>query len=264
MERVEEIRKPLEIFARDYEDEESLSGSASLSLKDKRALFILHNTVKKVEGHYSVGLLWKDDDPLLPDSRGLDERRLLGLKRRFLSDPKLFRKYSKKINEYLDLFAEPLLDEQIFGPGRVFYIPHHSTAADTKFRVVFDCSARVNGKSLNDTLLHGPDLTNGLVEVLLRFRQHPVAVVGDIKGMFSQVLVDERDRDALRFLWFKESDLRQPIEEYRMKLHVFGEKSSPCCAAFALHQTAIDNRTDVGEEVVKTVVSDIYVDDWCK
>ena len=49
-----------------------------------------------------------------------------------------------------------------------------------------------------------------------------------------------------------------------MKSHVFGAKSSPCCAAFALHQTAMENRTDAGEEVVKTVVSDIYVDDWCK
>ena len=192
-EQEDSCEKLLEIFARDYEDDESLSGLVSHLLEDKRALFILHNTVKMVEDHYSVGLLWKEDDPQLPDSRGLAERRLSSLKRRFLNDPELFRKYSGKINEYLDMFAEPIPDGQTPESGRVFYIPHHSTAADTKFRVVLDCSARVKGESLNDKLLHGPDLTNGLVGMLLRFRQYPVAVVGDIKGMFSQILVDERD-----------------------------------------------------------------------
>jgi len=34
-----------------------------------------------------------------------------------------------------------------------------------KIRVVFDCSSKCNGKSLNDQLLSGPDLTNTLVAV---------------------------------------------------------------------------------------------------
>ena len=38
---------------------------------------------------------------------------------------------------------------------------------------------------------------------LLRFRQYSFALVGDIKSMFLQMLVEEKDRDALRFLWFK-------------------------------------------------------------
>ena len=162
----------------------------------------------------------------------------------------------------LTQYAEPIPDGLV--PNREFYIPHHCTAAGTKFRVVFDCSARVEGESLNDNLLQGPDITNNLVGVLLRFRQFPIAVVGDIKGMFSQVLVDEQDRDALRFLWFKDGDLKQPLQELRMRSHVFGAKSSPCCAAFALRQTALDNVVDAEKDVVDTVVSDIYVDDWCK
>ena len=252
----------LKVFARDFEDEEDLTGSTPLSLEDKRAIFILHDTVKMVEGHYSVGLLWKDDDSRLPESRILAERRLMSLKRRFLNNSELFREYSEKMKEYLDLYAEPIPEG--VAPNRVFYVPHHCTAADTKFRVVFDCSARVNGESLNDKLLQGPDFTKNLVGVLLRFRQFPVAVVGDIKGMFSQVIVDKKDKDAPRFLWFRGSDMNQPVEEYRMRTHVFGAKSSPCCAAFALRQTANDNLTNAAEEVVETVVSDIYVDDWCK
>ena len=43
-----------------------------------------------------------------------------------------------------------------------WYIPHHGVyhRVKKKIRVVFDCSAKFNGKSLNDCLLTGPDLIN--------------------------------------------------------------------------------------------------------
>ena len=56
-----------------------------------------------------------------------------------------------------------------------------------KIRVVFDCSAEYKGEALNKHLLQGPDLTNKLVGVLVRFRRDPVAVMVDIESMFLQV-----------------------------------------------------------------------------
>ena len=55
-----------------------------------------------------------------------------------------------------------------------------------KVRVVFDCAAKFKGASLNVKLLQGPDLTNGLLGVIIRFRQEPVAMVADVEGMFHQ------------------------------------------------------------------------------
>ena len=58
--------------------------------------------------------------------------------------------------------------------GRVWYIPHHGVYHPRKpenVRVVFDCTASYNGIALNDLLLPGPNLTNHLIGVLLRFRQ---------------------------------------------------------------------------------------------
>ena len=51
-----------------------------------------------------------------------------------------------------------------------------------KIRVVFDCSARFNGVSLNKSLMSGPDLTNQIVGVITRFREESVVIMGDIEA----------------------------------------------------------------------------------
>ena len=70
----------------------------------------------------------------------------------------------------------------------VYYIPHHGVyhAKKDKIRVVFDCSARYEGTSLNDLLMQGPDLTNDLVSILCRFRREPIAIACDIQKMYYQ------------------------------------------------------------------------------
>ena len=69
-----------------------------------------------------------------------------------------------------------------------------------KTRVVFDCTVKFKGVSLNDQLLIGPDLTNSVVGVLTGFRQERVALASDVEAMFLQVKVSPDDYDALRFL----------------------------------------------------------------
>ena len=56
---------------------------------------------------------------------------------------------------------------------------------------MFDCLAKFMGKSLNDMLYKGPDLTSSLVGVLLRFREERVAVMAEIESMFHQVTTSE-------------------------------------------------------------------------
>ena len=48
-----------------------------------------------------------------------------------------------------------------------------------------------------------------------------------------------------------------------MQTHVFGARSSPCCAAYPLWATAMDNLTNANDHVVITVFKNIYVDDAC-
>ena len=78
-------------------------------------------------------------------------------------------------------------------PAALSGYPEHKPG---KVRVVFDCAARFGDTSLNDQLLQGPDLTNNLTGVLLRFRQKSVALMADVEQMFHQVRVAPDDCHA--------------------------------------------------------------------
>ena len=103
---------------------------------------------------------------------------------------------------------------------------------------MFDSAAKCDGISLKKRLLSGPDMTNNLLGVLLRFRQNPVAIVADIEQMFLSFKVKGEHRDLLRFLWFNDNDPNGEITEYRMKVHIFGNTSSPAVANRGLRKTA--------------------------
>lgn len=151
--------------------------------------------------------------------------------------------------------------------GKVWYLPHHPvfhSKKPDKVRILFDCSAKHHGTSLNDNILLGPDLTNNLVGVLTRFRQEPFAVMGDIEAMFHQVHTLDDDCDALRFLWWSDGNLASEPEEYQMNVHIFGAISSPSCANFALLRTAEDNQQDFEEPIISSVKNNFYVDDCLK
>ena len=100
--------------------------------------------------------------------------------------------------------------------------------------------------------------------VLLQFREAPVTVMGDIEGIFHQVRVSPKDRDALQFLWWKNAEIGSEVEVYRMCVHLFGGVWSPSCASFALRQVAADHNMDFPEEAIQTVLKNFYADDCLK
>ncbi|XP_038064667.1 uncharacterized protein LOC119745243 [Patiria miniata] len=83
--------------------------------------------------------------------------------------------------------------------------------------------------------------------------------MSDIEGMFSQVLVPRDDRDLLRLLWWDNGDIKRPLTEYRMTVHVFGAVSSPSCANYALKKTADDHAGC--EEIAHIIHRNCYVVD---
>jgi len=239
-----------------------------MSREDKRTIKIWDDSAKVVEGHYELNIPFKTKPPRLDNNYSVAEHRFQSLSRRLSSNDKLCEKYKAGISELIEKgYAEKVKDEDINIPGEgVWYIPHHAVVNENKpdkVRIVFDCAAKFCGTSLNDEVYQGPDLTNKLMGVLLRFREGPIGVMGDIDGMFHQVKVPECDRDYLRFLWFADDDQKQPAV-YRMTVHLFGGVWSPSCASYALRRTAEDNIGLFESEVIQTVVNDFYVDDCLK
>ena len=171
-----------------------------------------------------------------------------------MKDDRLHQQYTEFMQEILGKgYAKESKSTQ--QDGRVWYLPHHGVyhpRKPDKIRVVFDCSSKLNGRSINKELLMGLDLTNQLIGVLTRFRQEEVAVIADIEKMYFQILVADEHRSLLRFLWWKDGDMSKEIIDHEICVHVFGGVSSGACSNYALRRTAIENENKHGKDAAET------------
>ncbi|XP_074659591.1 uncharacterized protein LOC141912264 [Tubulanus polymorphus] len=176
------------------------------------------------DGRYETGLLkhpdWKDRK--LKSNRVIAENRLYGIERRLKGDPELASQYKEQIDDLiLSGRAELVIEDEEPTDGRtVWYLPHHpvlkKSSTTTKTRIVNDGASKgPEGISINDTLIPGPALQPDILAILIRFRQHKVALIADIEKMFHQIGINERDRDSLRFLW-RDLKTDEPPKIYRM------------------------------------------------
>lgn len=117
--------------------------------------------------------------------------------------------------------------------------PPHKEARETSYSVQLFC--QIQGTSLNDHLLSGPDMLNNLSGVLIRFLTDPVALICDIEKLFHQFHVEDADRNYLRFLWWKQGDLNLQSSEFSMKVDLLSAASSPGYANFGLKYLAKNN-----------------------
>ena len=95
-------------------------------------------------------------------------------------------------------------------------------------RIVCDASSKVNKPSVNECLHAGPKFDQKILDILLKFHIHKVAVAADIEKAFLMIAMTEKDRDALRFLWV--DDVSKPNPEkivLQFARVVFGVSSSP-------------------------------------
>ena len=222
-------------------------------------------SVELRDGRYEVSLPWKDNHNPLPDNFQLSLTRVRGLIRRLQQMPSILQEYDHIIREQLKRgIVEAVTNSSATG-GQVHYLPHHavvrSDKTTTKLRIVYDASARTNGPSLNDCLYTGPKFDQKILDILLRFRVHRVALTGDIEKAFLMISMAEKDRDVLRFLWV--NNIRQDPPEictFRFARVVFGVSSSP----FLLNATIrhhLEQFLSSHADVVQNLLRSTYVDD---
>ena len=230
---------------------------------------ILESGIKQLpDGHYEMSLPLKSDSMTVPNNKPLAVSRWKQLLVRFRKNPQFLSDYKEIMNDVVDKCAERVPEHRLnVQDGKINYVPYtgiYHSKKPGQIRVVFDCSARYDGVSLNDYLLQGPDQINSLLEILCRFRQERVAFLTDIKEMFHQFLVPEEYLDLLRFLWCRDGNSNNEVVEYWMKVHLFGASSSPGCANFGLRRAADDGEDEFGTDAAEFIRKEFYVDDGVK
>ncbi|XP_044573579.1 uncharacterized protein LOC123257719 [Drosophila ananassae] len=204
---------------------------------DARALRILEESTKREGRRYETGLLWRDDEVILPESYNMALKRLVNIERKMRRDVDFARAYKGLMDDYVKKgYARRLEPQEVqrYQEGKLWYLPHFGVENPNKpgkIRLVFDAAAKVNGVSLNSALLKGPQRYKPLPAVLFHFREGAVGVCADIKEMFHQVLMQPQDRGSQRFLWRNGDDQREP-DTYEMQVMTFGAACSPCSADY--------------------------------
>ena len=186
--------------------------------------------IEQVGTQYQVGRLWRSDrrppenytQAMAEATKPMDRLNVKGKRQQY--DNVLMREYSE-----LGAIERRPNPEQ---PG--YYMPHHAIfrehAATIKTRVAFNASASATGKSsLNDLLSPGPSLLPDLVGLLLRFREYPFALEGDIRKAFFMIGIREEDRPYFRFVWPELGESEMCV--WRLTKSSFGAN----CSSFILN-----------------------------
>ncbi|XP_077992825.1 uncharacterized protein LOC144446858 [Glandiceps talaboti] len=220
-------------------------------------------SLKRINNRYEVAIPWRDEQPDLPDNRRLAENRLISLERALSKKPILAARYKEVMEANIRKGYFEKVNDSVENLGPSWYLPHFPVVredkATTKVRIVYDSAAKSEGVCLNDMMLPGPKLQLDVVDVLLRFRRRRVAIVGDIKEMFSQVVMAKEDRPFHRILW-RNLDLGRPIEVYEATRLTFGDRASPYLAQYVVRTHAETNCQEF--PLAATVCTEsMYMDD---
>ncbi|XP_065080798.1 uncharacterized protein LOC135703480 [Ochlerotatus camptorhynchus] len=222
-------------------------------------------TVRRgTDGRYTVSLP-KDETVLtrMGESRDIAFRRLQGIERRLLREPRLREQYDKFMEEYLELGHMRKVDVTAEGDASRCYLPHHpvvkESSTTTKVRVVFDASCKTSsGVSLNDALLAGPVIQDDLRSIILRSRIRQILMVADAEKMFRQIWVDWFDMVFQCILW--RNDFNERAETYELCTVTYGTKPAPYLATRTLKQLAMDEKTRF-PMTARAAMQDVYMDD---
>ena len=149
-----------------------------------------------------------------------------------MQDKSLADAYQSMINDYIRKGYIREVPEMEPKTASEWFLPHFPVVrpekSTTKVRIVFDSSAQQDGKSLNTESLPGPKLQNDIVDILVKFRKEPFALVGDVTQMYPQLILRPVDRQLHRFL-HRKLDCDDSPRVLDFQRFIFGGCHCPFC-----------------------------------
>ena len=161
-----------------------------MTVEEKVAMTKVAETITFENGRYTVGIPWREGELRLGNNYDAALGRLQNQEKSLKpKGPDIMKQYSHIFEEYehkgyIKKVAKSETKEQWFLPHFPVIRPDKDT---TKVRVVFDAAMKCQGKSLNDAIQSGPKMQREILDVLIRFRRAPVALIANISEMFLQV-----------------------------------------------------------------------------
>ena len=105
-------------------------------------------------------------------------------------------------------------------------------------------------------------LSNGLVEVLTRFREGRYACTADLSRCFFRPAAPESR--LFRLLWHRNNDSdKGKVQLYRFTRHVWGINSSPYIVLFAIERLIAENPANASTMTLTVIKNNRYMDDFC-
>lgn len=223
-------------------------------------LFV-ETTTRDEHGRFIVHMPVKANSKALDNNLAHARQALSWQEKRRQKDDVYDKLYVEYMEDYISTqHMTEIVEENTDG---AYYLPHHGvvkmSSTTTKVRPVFNASSESStGISLNDILCVGATVQPESFDIMLRFREKPFVITGDITKMYRQIFVHPSQRKLLRILW--RSDMSQPVTHYQLNTVTFGTACAPFLATRVIKQIALDNQMEF-PEASSIIERSFYVDD---
>jgi hypothetical protein len=217
----------------------------------------LEKTLKFIDGHYEVGLLWKDQHEPLKSNFHM-AKAFLASNTAKLQKTNLLDTYNQLIQTGLETGVyEEVPTSEVTGHHLAHFAVMQPNSTTTPVRLVF--AGNLGTPSINDCLHTGPSLYQDLPTMLRQFRVNPVAFTGDIAKAFQCLQLPATDRQYLKFLWHKDGDPKKGIVTLRHKMLNFGTNVAPFLLMGTLIIHLQRHHNPVATQLLKKFYSDNFL-----
>ena len=222
--------------------------TAEVELDDKMKVVYLEE-----KGQFQMSIPWKLSRPEFQNNRFAVKKRqestLKNLGPRVEEVRRIFESYlAKGYIRQLEYWETQESDCRYLP----FFCVIDETKDTTPVRIVWDCRAVYDGKSLNSEVELTPNRLQDLFKVLLRMRKYRFTVTSDVSEMFLKILMDPKDRRFHRFVF--------DGKDFEWNVILFGNVSSPNGSQKVL-ATACELFGERYPEAVETLTESCYMDD---
>lgn len=145
------------------------------SKEDKQFLDKVSNIAKLLDGHYYIGLSFKDTKFCMPDNRTVARQHLQNLKQKLIENLYFLQDYNNFMSDIslkvMQRAYQKTAWKALMAENGTYHTMVSSIHKRRQKKSGVRLWARYHGVLLNSQLLQGPDITNTLIGILTRFRK---------------------------------------------------------------------------------------------